>query len=610
MSYKTLPFVFLSLISFRTIGQDAEAIKYHVSYSIKGNNLTEVTDVVLQINNRNGDRYGKIIIPFTKGDKISSIEAAIFDARGNLVRKLKGSEISTVSAVSSTSLYEDDYVKRFELMHNAYPYRVYYRYTITYGKFLEIANWAPFITPEMPCKEATLQVTVPVDYPIRYYHKDVDFKTEQLTKTTKYSWTGSFPGTQLKEAYAPPLNEVVPFVKITPMEIRYGVSGSFNNWIEFGNWVYRLNQGLNNLPDSEKAKIDNMIKGVNDPKEISRILYRYLQDVTRYINVKLDIGGLKPYPAEYVARNKYGDCKALTNYMKSMLEYAGIPSYYSLVYASNNPVKPNPDFPGQYFNHAILMVPFKQDTVWLECTDNICPYGYLGTFTQGRDALVIAKDNSRFIKTPALCEQKSLISVNSHFELDGTGKSIVEMNIILRGQAFDYLNSTLLSEKEKERFVHEFVPFTGFELLDWRLKKENRESDEIRLYMKIHPANFPRKYGNDLILHGFNVGLPDFDQPEKRNLPVRINYPLHRADTTVYTIPQGFNISHSLEGNNFDSKYGSYKFQLLQNGNELTMIKNLVLYRNEIALSDYPKFFDFLDSIKNQERKNAIIINK
>jgi hypothetical protein len=319
---------------------------------------------------------------------------------------------------------------------------------------------------------------------------------------------------------------------------------------------------------------------------------------------------LKPYPAEYVARNKYGDCKALTNYMKSMLEYAGIPSYYSLVYASNNPVKPNPDFPGQYFNHAILMVPFKQDTVWLECTDNICPYGYLGTFTQGRDALVIAKDNSRFIKTPALCEQKSLISVNSHFELDGTGKSIVEMNIILRGQAFDYLNSTLLSEKEKERFVHEFVPFTGFELLDWRLKKENRESDEIRLYMKIHPANFPRKYGNDLILHGFNVGLPDFDQPEKRNLPVRINYPLHRADTTVYTIPQGFNISHSLEGNNFDSKYGSYKFQLLQNGNELTMIKNLVLYRNEIALSDYPKFFDFLDSIKNQERKNAIIINK
>jgi hypothetical protein len=612
MIKKLILIALVLLVYVESKGQvfDCETISYKVSYEIQGKNLIEESEVVLQINNRNGDRYAKIEIPFTIGDKLSKIEAGILDTKGNVLRKLKSSEISTVSAISNISLYEDDFVKKFELIHNVYPYQVYYKYKITYGKFIEIANWYPFLNPELPCVRATLHLTVPKDFPIRYNHKDVELSIETFDKTIKYTWNGSYSGTYTKEIYTLPLSELVPSVKITPLNFNYGINGSFKSWVDFGNWVYHLNEGLNKLPETEQKQIDKLTQGMKDPKAISQILYRYLQDRTRYINVKLDVGGLKPYPAEYVAINKYGDCKALTNYMKAMLEYAGVPSYYSLIYASRNPVRPIVDFPGQYFNHVILMVPYEQDTAWLECTNNISPFGYLGTFTQGREAFIIDRDNSRFVRTPELCIEKSAVSVNSHFELDGSGNSVAELNLNLRGYAFDVLNSTLLNEKEKEKFVHEFVPFSGFELLDWKMEKTDRESDELILYMKVKPVNFPKRYGKDLILSGFNVGIPDFEQPGTRKLPVRFNYPLHHTDTMTFNIPKSFNISHSLTEQSLESEFGKYAFHIIQNDHEVRLIKSLTLFRNDISLIDYPRFYDFLTMIKNQESKNAIIINK
>ena len=130
-----------------------------------------------------------------------------------------------------------------------------------------------------------------------------------------------------------------------------------------------------------------------------------MQDNTRYVNVTLGIGGMKPYPAEYVSNNKYGDCKALTNYMKALLQCAGIESYYSTIYAGGTAPGSDPlKCPGQQFNHVILAVPLENDTLWLENTSNTNPFAYPGTFTQNRQALLVDGSKSRLVRTPSLNE--------------------------------------------------------------------------------------------------------------------------------------------------------------------------------------------------------------
>ena len=88
------------------------------------------------------------------------------------------------------------------------------------------------------------------------------------------------------------------------------------------------------------------------------------------------------YDAEYVARNKYGDCKALSNFMIALLKEAGIKGYPVTIWGGEDEREFVTDFPSHQSNHIICAVPVEKDTVWLECTDQFLPAGYLGGLPQ------------------------------------------------------------------------------------------------------------------------------------------------------------------------------------------------------------------------------------
>ena len=123
------------------------------------------------------------------------------------------------------------------------------------------------------------------------------------------------------------------------------------------------------------------------------VLYDYLQKNTHYVLVTFGIGGLQPYEASYVARNKYGDCKALSNFMVALLKEAGIKSYPVAIWGGEEEREFVKDFPSHQSNHIICAVPIEKDTVWLECTTSqFLPAGYLSWFTANRFGLLISEN--------------------------------------------------------------------------------------------------------------------------------------------------------------------------------------------------------------------------
>lgn len=588
---------------------DNVVLDYTTFCSIEKGKKTIERHYLIQVNNEQGEWITDIKIPFQKGNKINSLKAEIRDNAGNLIRKLKKSEIIETSYISDISLYEDDYVKKFSLKHNKYPYQIYYSYSIEYAEFFWIESWTPVLDTTTPTAKASLFIKSSIEYPVKISQQNItDFEGDTLNGFVTYKWSANYLTPVKDEVYAPNIRDLVPMVHIVPVRFKFGVEGSHLSWATYGNWMEKLSDGLNKLPVSEQGKIHHLIKGIEDPKEIVRILYNYMQDNTRYINVAIDIGGLKPYPAEYVALNKYGDCKALTNYMKAILEIAKIPSFCVDVYADINPGKIKQEYPSQQFNHVILMVPLKNDTIWLENTSNTLPVGYVNSYIQNRKGLLINGNNSRIIDIPSFNLDEVKESRSITYNLDEQLNCSLEVKSILRGRQFEFYN-TIKSQyrsNQQRQILENNLPFKNFEIIDWEIQQADRNIAELSLAANIKLKNNVSIYDLDLIIRPHNLMLPDFQSPEKRKQPVRINYPIHKVDNMSFNIPKGVRFKKHSEEIIRKTPFGTYSIEIAKNDNEVNITRSFILNSGEYQLNQYPEFYEFIKSVKDAEAKNYI----
>ena len=497
---------------------DAEILRYTTFCEVDKEKLTQTDSITIQINNRAGDKYNNISIPYSKLEKVSGIEAWIEEANGKVVRNLKNSDISDRSAVSENSLYQDDFVKCFQLKHNIYPYKITYTYQTIYKNYLTISSWTPVIYNEIPTKNAGLKIQFSKGFEYSKYSTNIsDFRIDSTEANIILEWTASYPKPIEPEIYSQP-DDFKPYVLVTPTYFNYGVNGSSKDWISYGNWQYKLLQNLDVLPEEEKKAVSELVKEITDKREIIKALYHYLQDNTRYINISIGIGGLKPYPASYVALNKYGDCKALTNYMKAILNYVGIESFYTKVKASEQPQHILKSIASPQFNHVVLAVPLMNDTIWLENTDNANPFGYMGTFTQNRDALLVSKDKSRFVRIPALGSKDNQSSYRLDFDLSTTESSNVTIHSTFRGSGFEVFNQLHngYNDDEKDKVFRNYLPFDNYEVIKWELVRENRDTARIELNANLNLSKLLKPLGNDYYLSLFPCRIPLFTTPSKQ----------------------------------------------------------------------------------------------
>ncbi len=603
--------VLLIIINPFLNAQNVEVLKYSTTITISRGKLKKEIACELKINNRSGQAYSTIQIPYSDIIKVSNIEASMKDENGDVIRSLKKSDVQDRNSFSNSSFYEESFIKEFSLRHNVYPYILSYSYEIEQDEFLQIANWSPVIDTDLPTHFASLKLIVPNDYEIYYKTQHIgDPIISNEDDETCYTWEAFYEDQIQAESYSPPLSFFVPLVTIVPKNFQFEYEGSFSSWIEYGNWQNKLNLGLDDLPDSEKRKILNIVDGIDDEKEKIRALYHYLQDETRYINVTIETGGLKPYSASYVAENKFGDCKALSNYFKSVLDYVGIESYYSKIYAGSKNYKVDKSFPSQQYNHIILFIPSEKDTLWLDCTSDAA-FGYLGTFTQGRNAFIIEKDNSHFVSTPALSFQDVLEKRNICINTNSDLVQIAEFENEYRGDSYEMLLQlkTSYNDADKVRLFKKYFVEEDFQAEGFTIDEMNRDSLTIRLNYIAKSDNIYKKYGNDLLIKNIAFDIPEFEKPEARKLPVQLDFPIYKVDKVSYAIPASYSQYVLPENKLVKTKYGNYEITFDKEEDTIIVSKELKISSGYYDVSEYESFYNFINEIKEYEEKTYVTLN-
>jgi hypothetical protein len=554
---------------------------------------------------------------YNKFVEIRSVSGALYDANGELVKRLKQSDIRDISAVADGSLMSDTRMKLHQFYYNVYPYTVEYTVELRFDNIALLPWWQPQDDIDCTVEQSKLTVAVPLDYVLRY--RSYLYNGEPVTVTDKNSKTYTWEVKQLSALKS----EVNPiefyrrtpcvFLGATDFEVA-GYKGNMSSWKDFGTFIYKLNEGRDVLPDNIKAKVHELTNGVSSRGEKIKILYKFMQQNTRYISIQLGIGGWQTFDATSVASKGYGDCKALSNYMMALLKEAGIKSNCVLVKAGPNAHTILEDFPFSQFNHVILCVPDTKDTTWLECTSNTLPVGYLGYFTDNRPVLLIDEKDSKLIHTPFYgmdCnEQLRTITAS----VDSSGNIDISAVTIHSGLQQDQLHQMIheLSEEKQLEVLRQGLDLSSYDITGYRCKELGTAIPAIEEKIQIKGHNYATVTGKRMFL------VPDLltrdgmklDAEEARKSEIKFNFAFRDIDTVNITLPPGYQLESLPAPVTVSGKFGTYSSSIVLKGNTLNYIRKREQKAGVFPATDFPELVKFYATIYRGDRNRLVLVKQ
>ena len=591
----------------------AQVLDHSTKIQLRNESMIYREENTINISNFKDRKAGEVEIRIGKNSNFKLLYAKIRDREGKIVRTIKKKEIHEVSLRSRAAFFDDSRIVKFEMHWHEYPYQISYAYEEKMTDFIYSAYWYPFSHENMITINSSLELDIPVNYKLNIFSSPQLKFTEGATPENrrKMRWENKLYKLPKSEKYAPPLTEKIPQVLAVPDKFKYGIIGKSSTWKDYGQWFYELNSNTEDLPESEKQIIDSLIINCKTKREIVRKLYHYLQDNTQYVNVSIDYGGLKSYPASYVSKNKYGDCKALTTYMKAMLKHVGIESYYALINTGINQARLKKSLPSPQFNHVILCIPIDGEILWLENTSNTLPYDYLSLYNQNRYVLVVDDNESKLIKTPAVTEEE----VTEHktfkyfIDVDGAGTIIVSSKI--RGRNFQDLNyiKRFWDKEDQKEVVRNYFNLKEFKLMDWDIKQKNRDSHFITLTIGGEISKQIKKVSKLKVIQIPPLHIEAFEKPKIRKQPLRFNFPINRIDTLRYNLSKIKSYDFDLPRNlSLKSRFGSFVINCYKSEDEIKIDRKLTIYSGDYSINEYPDFYEFIQKIEQAQRRTAIIL--
>lgn len=591
-----------------------QVIDYSTRINVTGKNLIFETTLLIEISDPSCRNLAHVTIPFRKEEKAELTEACIIDRHGEVRRKIRKSDIEISSDIDHGSFFSDDFKMSFSLYWHEYPYRIRYSYRKEIRNFIYIARWTPCYYPYLPVNSASLTITAPPSYKITFLSRGGLAAGSFLTdEGMTYQWMAKDLPSMENEVLSPALSDLLPQVIASPEEFRYEVSGMLRSWQTYGQWFDDLTQGLDVLTPEEKMITSRLINGISDRREIVRKLYHYLQDNTRYINVSLETGGFKPYPAAYVCKNKYGDCKALSVYMKALLKEAGIESHYVHINAGHAAPVIIREAPGPQFNHMILCVPLDGDTIWLDNTTTSTPLGYLGAGISGKTALIINGPESRLVSTPMLKESDVLNTSEWTFKLDENGNGNAFVKIRVRGDDFHRfaIYRKYLSEDKLGDTIAGFLKLTDAEIKKWTLVQPDRDSGFIMLDCELEVLNQVRRMGKYSVFRTFPLRMPDLETADERETDLLIPYPVSLTDTLLYFIPFRGKYTSELPGALSESSdFGEVRADTRETPMGFMVTRKVIINAGRVDVQKYQSFLDFIGRVDTAIRNTTVILKQ
>lgn len=581
------------------------------------NQLTVQRKRIVTVLNKSGNGDAAAYVGYDDGRKIKDIYLTVYDKFGNEIEKFKKKDFRDASAVDGSTLYSDSKVKYYPYTPIDYPYTVEFYYETTSNNTGELPPTWFFSENYMVSSQKSI---------ITINYAEDRLKPEIKEKNFEgYSIANNSAGTSIvyeaqnilaikRERYSPSIDKIVPHLLIRPVNFNYeGYSATINSWNDLGIWMYKnLISGRDELPLGTINVAKSLVKDETDDLERAKIIFKYVQENTRYISVQVGIGGLQPISAFEVDKVKYGDCKGLSNYTKALLKAVGVESYYVHVEAGDDKVNFEDDFPNlAQGNHVILAIPYQGKYYWLDSTSQIVPFGFIGNFTDDRKVLIIKPDGGKLVKTKAYVNNENYQKTEANFKLSAEGS--IEGLVVRKSQGIQYDDKYFLAKESEDNIKKYYKNYwdnvNNLEIFKYSFNNQ-REKVEFIEEIDLAARNYASKSGVRLLFtpNVFNRVLKTPPRYKDRKLPFEIQRGFLDEDSYTISIPDGFIIESLPDAVTLSTKYGTYELTLIEEGKgKITLNRKLSINHGSYTKEEYSDYRSFLKQITRSDASKIIL---
>ncbi|HEX2968318.1 MAG TPA: DUF3857 and transglutaminase domain-containing protein [Bacteroidales bacterium] len=569
----------------------------------------EKVKMTITLLNENADSYRHLTVFYDNFRKVNYIRGRIFDEKGMIVKAMGASDIFDMSAISGEAFYSDKRKKIMRFPLYKYPYTIEYEYQVEHSSLLGYPEWKFQEAKNVSIEKSGIQFVFSKEIKFRYSEQFTKNKVDSVILPDKkiYTWQEeNIPARSILRSWDL-YSGASPVLEVAPSEFEYaGYKGSMQSWKSFGEWVYSINKGRDKLPDDEIAEIRKITSGYPDTKSKVKAVYEYMQSRTRYVLITIGAGGYQTAEASSVSLTGFGDCKALVNYTSSLLRSVGIESYMALVKSGPDERDINTGFVNVQFDHVILCVPEKTDTIWLECTSQDLPFNYLGSFTSNRHALLITPDGGKLVKTQQYRKEQNIIQRTGSLFFNVSGKSSAKLNIKYSGYYFGDYSSifALQSEDEMTKTLYSSLEYPDFTVTSTKYSENKSAFPTAEFRYEVDIRGFGTTNGKQLF---FNPSITKEDYMPEDTVALRISVPDITIDSVSYWLPQGYGIESLPADFSIRNKYGSYMYKLKNEGDKLVFYRRFELENGIIPASEYNSFREFYNTVANTDRSIVIL---
>ena len=582
-----------------------------VSFEVKDiGTAIKIEHKIVTILDEQSKYFKEVYFPYSKLSDIDDIQAAVYDASGKMIRKLKKKDIEDFKPY--TEDISDLRVKKLDFPHLAYPYTIEYSVTTKDNGLLFYPQWEPQEDNRTAIQAATFAMTMPQGLSMRY--KSLNNAGEPVVQNNIHKWQLSNIKAYIKEPFTPSVSLASPTVLTAPTRFKIqGFEGDMKSWQSLSAFLSKLGENRTELSAEKKAFLKELVSSCTDISCKVEKLYEHLQATTRYFSIQLGIGGWQPIAATDVEKRKYSDCKGLSNYMVAMLAAVGVEGRYLIIRAGEDEKLQYEDFPNAHFNHAIACVPMEKDTIWLECTSQSQACGFMGNFTNDRMALLVSPEGGKIVHTPKYDEKVNFIHKKGTVKVGLEGEATTEATIIYSGIKQDIASQlSEVNADTRKKYVYETLKIDNATINDMSFSRRKSRIPivEQKLNLRIEPLASKSGKRLFLLINVFSkwTKVPSADSTRRFDVQADENG-FTEQDSVTFLLPAGFKSETKPTPLSIKSLFGTFEMSITEKSpTELIFCRKLILNNKVLPKEKFPELVEFLKNVAKADKGKLILV--